>query len=821
MFHRVPLAPVVRTAFLGVVLLLEGMKFLQAEEPLRISGIYPHLAMFNNENECGTGAVVPWAGRLWVVTYAPHMPRGSSDKLYEITPELKQIVRPESIGGTPANRMIHPESQQLFIGPYAIDGDGHVRAIPYEKMFGRPTGNSRHLTDPAGKIYYATMEEGLYEVDVRTLEVTELWADEQLKTGRHSNLPGYHGKGLYSGQGRIVYANNGEHGGEAMKRPEVPSGVLAEWDGVAEEWTIVRRNQFTEVTGPTGIMGGGNPDDPIWSIGWDHRSLILMCLDAGQWHSYRLPKTSHSYDGAHGWNTEWPRIRDIGEDDLLMTMHGMFWKFPRTFRATSSAGIRPRSSYLKVVGDFCRWQDRVVLGCDDTAKSEFMNKRKAKGEIAPPQSQSNLWFLEPGQLDHLGPVNARGAVWLNDDIAAATPSDPFLFSGFDRRSLHLIHETDSVLKVRLEVDESGDGIWRKLRDVELSPNGHLWLDLSDEPSAAWIRLSTDKDAKQMTAWFCCFNVDSRTGDANAIFDGLAEADTNKLTGGVIRARGENKRTLHYIATKPGSAGTPPIEIGLYELDGSLKLTRTEDAAALAYQKTHAAIPVDVLSEDDASVIFVDDSGHRWRLPKGSPDLELTGPLGPSRVCREVATERDLFNAAGTFFELPAENAGGFARVRAVATHNRQIMDYCSYRGLLILSGVSDTASSDNPHLIRSDDGLTSLWAGAIDDVWQLGKPRGTGGPWKNTAVKSGEPSDAYLMNGYDGKTLTLSHAANSTVTIRIECDITGNGFWVPHEAFEVSPGRSVEHTFPAAFSAYWVRAVCDADCTASAQLVYE
>jgi hypothetical protein len=72
-----------------------------SQSPRQISGIYPSLAMFNNEGECGTGAVVPFADRLWVVTYAPHMPKGSSDKLYEITPDLQQIVRPESIGGTP------------------------------------------------------------------------------------------------------------------------------------------------------------------------------------------------------------------------------------------------------------------------------------------------------------------------------------------------------------------------------------------------------------------------------------------------------------------------------------------------------------------------------------------------------------------------------------------------------------------------------------------------------------------------------------------------------------------------------------------------
>jgi hypothetical protein len=40
---------------------------IEAAEPRSISGIYPHLAMFNQESECGTGAVVPWAGRKgWI-----------------------------------------------------------------------------------------------------------------------------------------------------------------------------------------------------------------------------------------------------------------------------------------------------------------------------------------------------------------------------------------------------------------------------------------------------------------------------------------------------------------------------------------------------------------------------------------------------------------------------------------------------------------------------------------------------------------------------------------------------------------------------------
>ncbi len=237
------------------------------------------------------------------------------------------------------------------------------------------------------------MEEGLYEVDVDTLAVKELIRDGNIKdlTGLSlapgvapSGLPGYHGKGLFSGQGRLVYSNNGEQSRAAQQDPTTVSGALAEWTGTGD-WQLVRRNQFTEVRGPGDLSGNPNPDtDPLWALGWDHRSLLLMLLDGGVWSVYRLPKGSHSYDGAHGWNTEWPRLRDIGEDDFLATMHGTFWRFPKRFSRVLSAGIAPRSNYLKVVGDFCRWNDRLVLGCDDSAASEFLNKRPFKSEQGSP-----------------------------------------------------------------------------------------------------------------------------------------------------------------------------------------------------------------------------------------------------------------------------------------------------------------------------------------------------------------------------------------------------------------------------------------------------
>ena len=787
---------------------------LPASEPPSVSGIYPNLAMFNHEGECGTGAVVPWADRLWVVTYAPHKPNGSSDKLYEITPGLQQIIRPESIGGTPANRMIHRESNQLFIGPYAIAADRTVRAIPYTDLFGRLTGMARHLTDPAHKILCATMEEGIYEIDVKSLAVTELWADEQRKAGRHSDLPGYHGKGFYSAQGRYVYANNGDHVAAALTDPAVPSGVLAEWDGMADHWDVVRRNQFTDVTGPGGIEGNAPGDDRVWSIGWDNRSLILMLLDQGVWHSYRLPKTSHCYDGAHGWNTEWPRIREIGEDPLLMTMHGSFWKFPKSFSTANSAGIAPRSTYLKVVGDFCRWGDRIVLGCDDTAQNEFLNADRIKGKSASPgQSQSNLWFVDAARLDACGPALGRGAVWLDDDVISNTPGEAYLFSGFAKRSLYVAHGSAEPVTFTLEVDQRGDGSWRKLRDIAVPANSGKWMEFTAAETGAWVRLTSNRDAEHVTAFFHYRAADPRGTRPAAIFNGLAGLTEEKTHGGVLHARGGDFKTLRFIVRD--AAG----DAGCYDLDGDLHLRKADDPAGAKWTATNAAIPPPVITADAASALYVDGKGRRWRLPLGDAAFARSGVLGDARTSREVSTERNLLNIQGTFYEVPAENAGGFIKLRPVASHSLRIHDFASYRGLLVMSGVADDARGE--HIIRSDDNRCALWVGAVDDLWSLGKPRGHGGPWHDTATQTGVPSDPYLATGYDRKVLTVSHDGREPVTIRVEADFTGTGTWAAAATFTVPPGKPLEYAFPDGFGAYWLRLVADRVATVTGTFSYD
>ena len=796
-----------------------------------ISGVNPELHTYNREGECGTGAVVPWAGSLWAISYAPHMANGSTDLLYEIKPDLTKVVRKESIGGTPANRLIHKESNQLFIGPSAIDAKGAVRVMKpmnddgSTNLYGRLTASARHLTDPARKIYTMTMEEGVYEIDVDTLKVTELFRDGNIQgVGRHDGtlLPGYHGKGGYSGQGRLVYANNGEYSKAAMKDPTTTSGVLAQWNGKPgkENWQIVLRNQFTDITSKGGIYGAEHPEsDPLWAIGWDYKSVILMVLDGGEWHKYRLPKGSHSYDGAHGWNTEWPRIREIGEgDDYLMTMHGTFWHFPATMSAKSSAGIRPRSNYLKIVGDFCRWGDKVVLGCDDTAQNEFLNKRKAKRGVGGPlQSNSSLWFLDPKDLDTFGPLIGRGAVWQEEDVKAGAVSDPYLFDGYDHHLLAV--KMDGPGSFEAEADRKGDGTWEKIGTFEYDPT-RPFIDLSTDRPMAWIRLRATTDLKKATLAFSYWNDDKRAavprGKApGGMFSGLVGdiAPSAAPSKGIVRSgKGDERLPLEMVQNDQ-------LYVMLPGEGGKLELKKSDDAKARDDVKKGFALDgtMDLGdSYDEASAVVTDDDGRRWRFPYATDGALARGRLG--RLCRECCTERDLLNIGGIFYELPAENAGGFAKARAVATHRSQVYDYCTWRGLFVISGVDPAAAEAGEHFVKSDDGKAALWVGVADDLWKIGKPVGKGGPWLKTDVKANVPSDPYIVTGFDRKLLTV--IADRDAKVGLEFDITGSGTWVTGFLCDVKGGMPV-HADLSQFRAYWVRAVADRDCNATVQFSYE
>lgn len=762
---------------------------------MKISGVYPHLCTYTFEpgephelSECGIGAVVPWAGRLWMITYGAHLPDGSSHKLYSIDEQLTMTIHSESVGGTPAGRMIHAETNQLLIGHYLINAAGEVRVIPPATMPGRVTAIARHLTDPANRVYYVDMEGMIYEVDVRSLAVTKRF---------HKPVPGWHGKGGYTSQGRLVVSNNGEHAAYPLEpgvlqvedAPEHPenAGVLAEWDGT--DWRIVERRQYCEVTGPGGIHGAPDDKAPLWSIGWDRRSLRLKLLDGGRWYTFLLPKAAHNNDPRHGWFTEWPRIRAIGGGRMMMDMHGMFYAFPASFSVGHTAGIAPIGSHLRYIPDFCTWNGRLVIATDEAS---------VMGHALCGQPQSNLWFGEVEDLKRWGPASAYGGPWIEDAVRADTPSDPFLIAGFARRLLHLA--ADRRAAIRIEIDPEGTGEWILFTTVTV--DGYTPVTIPAATAAEWMRLVCDRDCR-VTAYFHGTDAALRKPD-HALFAGLADLGEAAVGGLLYPARAN--RDLKII----------PAEGELcFDVSCSFDFNCVERDRELA-----GLLAVTPTFEVDLASVIVTAGACRYRLPKGSAGFDAPFACGRPRAVRELESERNLANLHGTFYEVPRSGykaTPDWERMRPVASHSKQIHDYCTWQGLLVLSGVRQAADAD-AHTRRGRAG-GAIWCGAIDDLWQLGKPVGTGGPWQESAVRAGEPSDAYLMTGYDRKTLRLS--ADRDVTLTIEVNIDHQSGWHTYRTVGMAPGDVLVHEFPDAYSAHWIRFTADRDCTATAWLVYE
>ncbi len=327
--------------------------------------------------------------------------------------------------------------------------------------------------------------------------------------------------------------------------PTVASGALGQWFGEGD-WQLVRRNQFTEVTGPGGIHGSSNPDtDPIWAMGWDARSLILALLEnktvallspaQGQPQLRRGPRLEHRV-AAHPRDR---RKRPAGHHARHLLA------FPAGFSLQNSAGIAPRSNYLKVVGDFCRWNDRMVLGCDDSAKSEFLNTRPFKAKHASPkQSNSNLWFIDPGRLDRTRPARSD-----------ADPSGFAMMCGANRSAIRTyfpattIANCTSVTARKRPLSSHSKSIvtartkWQPLREITVPPAGAVSHVFNDEEAGAWIRLVSQQAASGVTANFQYRNRDERGEENDSQFAGIATVDKPAKTYGLMRSLAFDKLGL--------------------------------------------------------------------------------------------------------------------------------------------------------------------------------------------------------------------------------------------------------------------------------------
>ncbi|TDW24499.1 hypothetical protein [Kribbella kalugense] len=434
-----------------------------------ISGVLPRLAVKADHiprSETGIGALMPWADRLWMITYVAHTRRtGGGTGLFSIDDDLEITKHPASVVGTYANRLVHKESNQLFIGPHVIDVDGNVKTI--EALVDvRLTATARHLTDEAGKVYMLGMEGEFFEVDVHTLEVTQLY--NLLDELDVHDYP--HFKDMYTRHGRVVVVNNSYYDKDFLAGHS--DGRLAEWDGTT--WNVLARTQFNTIGSANG-MGPG-----LYAVGQDRASALFhVYLPDTGWKVYRLPKSTHTQD--HAFTTEWPRIREVESERLLMDASGMFYELPSLTYANAVWGIRPIASHLRIVGDFCSWNGLLVMAGDQTTPIGDANPVAG-------QPQANLWFGKTDDLWQWGKPQGWGGPWWETSVEAGVPSDPYLMTGFEHKCLHLSHDADTDVQFDLEVDFMGTGAFRRYRTITVEAGGYEAFVFPTGFSAHWFRI---------------------------------------------------------------------------------------------------------------------------------------------------------------------------------------------------------------------------------------------------------------------------------------------------------------------------------------------
>ncbi|SDT19454.1 hypothetical protein [Microlunatus soli] len=447
---------------------------------LNFSGIVPSVAQVGDfgppRSEIGVGSLIPWNSYLYVQNYNSHKAdSGSGVSLRRIAADLTMEVVPETLGvdGTYTNRFVHFPTSQLVLGPHVITAEHKIITID-ELVPHRLCGTARHLTDPDTRVYVLAMEGEIFELDLIDYTATQLWdLNDELGTEGEFKV---HYKDCYTSFGRLVICSN-EYGEDEWAGRQ-SRGRLAEYDG--SRWTIIERLPFTAIGGRHEFGG------TIFATGWDQASAILEVFTEADlsWTRYRLPKASHCFD--HKWQTEWPRIRETEHERLLMDHHGMFYELSPWAYGGRVWGVRPISTHLSVLGDFCSWQGMLVLGADNASPSHGLNPYTA-------EPQSGLWFGKTDDLWGYGKPSGWGGPWWQAEVRAGVPSDPYLMTGFDNKCLHVENLGDLAATITIEIDFAGHGRFGRTEDLVVPPGRTASHVFPAGFSAHWVRLVSDTD----------------------------------------------------------------------------------------------------------------------------------------------------------------------------------------------------------------------------------------------------------------------------------------------------------------------------------------
>ena len=325
---------------------------------IQVDGIFPQLAIETDAGsatlEHSVSALIPWSNRLWVLVSSEERTVQASG-LYEVNADFKARLHQASAPGRHANRLVHQESAQAFLGPYAIDSQGTVRVID-RLVRERIAATARHLADPAHRVYHLTFDGVLFETVVDTLETREL---ANLKSElKLSEAFQFEFRTACSAQSRLVVGAVGDV--ESGRYGRKATGLLAQWDG--ESWSTVQECPVVDLVTPLTTVGDDTGQIPLYGVGWDDASIRLFVLIGGNWQKYRLP-----------WGESCPpnvvsqtlRLRPFQAGHMLLSVPGLVYEVTTTGQG-HFGGVVPVARNLGSYADLTFWRGLLVFAGHQT-----------------------------------------------------------------------------------------------------------------------------------------------------------------------------------------------------------------------------------------------------------------------------------------------------------------------------------------------------------------------------------------------------------------------------------------------------------------------
>ena len=100
-----------------------------------------------------------------------------------------------------------------------------------------------------------------------------------------------------------------------------------------------------------------------------------------------------------------------------MDCHGIFYELSPWAYNNRIWGLRPVSTHLWVLGDFCAWRGLLVLGSDNASAHGGANQLAG-------EPQSGLWFGKTDDLWGFGKPSGWGGVWWRAQMRSALAMNP-------------------------------------------------------------------------------------------------------------------------------------------------------------------------------------------------------------------------------------------------------------------------------------------------------------------------------------------------------------------------------------------------------------